>query len=143
MLIKPHPVPRRGVVRKLKLNIAPGQAEVFVHQTRWPRQPQNPNWRIEVTKIDGRHDEDTQRLIRTACEDTARIYLARWLKVKAPLLTLETVSWQELVKFATMNTFRELSPYEIRQLKGRGTKNLNKHSEIKVDALLDRLDEEV
>ena len=133
MMIKPHPVPRSGPVRKLKLNIAPGQADVFVHQSQWPRQKQNPNWRIEVTNIDGRHDEDTQARIRTACEETARIYLARWLKEKAPLLTLETVSWQELVKFATMASFRVLSPYEIRRLKGRGTKKLPIESEIEVD----------
>ncbi len=137
MMIKPHPVPRSGPVRKLKLNVAPGQAEVFVHQTQWPRQKQNPNWRIEVTKIDGRHDENTRALIQTACEETARYYLERWLKEKAPLLTLETVSWQELVRFATMRSFKVLSPYEIRRLKGRGTKKLPIKSEIKVD--IDRL----
>lgn len=133
MMIKPHPVPRSGPVRKLKLNIAPDQADVFVHQTQWPRQKQNPNWRIEVTNIDGRHDEETQLLIRTACEETARIYLARWLKNKAPLLSLETVSWQELVRFATQRSFRVLSPYELRRLKGRGTKKLPINSEIEVD----------
>lgn len=137
MMIKPHPVPRSGPVRKLKLNVAPGQAEVFVHQTQWPRQKHNPNWRIEVTKIDGRHDEATCALIRSACEETARFYLERWLKEKAPLLTLETVSWQELVRFATLKSFRVLSPYEIRRLKGRGTKKLPIRSNIKVD--IDRL----
>ena len=136
-MIKPIPVPRTGTVNKLKLNIAPGQAEVFVHQTQWPRQKQNPNWRIEVTKIDGRHDEATRSLIRSACEETARIYIARWLKEKAPLLTLESVSWHELVKFATMRSFRVLSPYQARRMRGRGTKKLLINSEIEVD--VDRL----
>jgi len=133
MMIKPIPVPKTGIVRKLKLNVAPGQADVFVHQTAWPRQKQNPNWRIEVTRIDGRHDTDTQARIREACKETARFYLARWLKQKAPLLTLETVSWQELVKFATQKSFRVLSPYEIRRLKGRGTKKLDVQSDIPWD----------
>ena len=137
MLIKPVPVPRTGMVKKLKLNIAQGQAEVFIHQTQWPRQSQNPNWRIEVTKIDGRHDESTRALIRSACEETARIYLARWLKEKAPLLSLESVSWQELVKFATMRSFRVLSPHQVRRMRGRGTKKLPIRSEIEVD--IDRL----
>lgn len=74
MMIKPHPITRSGLVRKLKLNIVPGQAEVFVHQTQSTRQKQNPNWQIEVTKIDGRHDEATRALIRSACEETARIF---------------------------------------------------------------------
>ncbi len=133
MTIKPVPVPKTGIVRKLKLNIAPGQADVFVHQTAWPRQRQNPNWRIEVTKIDGRHSPDTQLRIKQACEETARIYLARWLKQKAPLLTLETASWPELVNFATQKSFRVLSEYEIRRLKGRGTKKLSIESEIEFD----------
>ena len=140
VVIKPIPMPRTGVVRKLRLNIAPGQAEVFVHQTQWPRQTQNPNWRIEVTRIDGRHDPDTQARIRKACEDTARIYLARWLKDKAPLLTLETVSWPELVKFATMRSFRVLSPYEQRRMRGRGNKKLVVRSNIDFE-LEDELDE--
>ena len=130
MSIKPIPVPKTGPVRKLKMNVAPGQAEVFIHQTPWPRQKQNPNWRIEVTKIDGRHDPDTQARIRQSCEDVARIYLKRWLKGAAPLLTIDSVSWPELVKFATMKRFNVLSPHELRRLGKRGTHKYPIASEI-------------
>lgn len=132
MTIKPIPVPKTGTVQKLKMNVAPGQAEVFVHQTPWPKQKQNPNWRIEVTRIDGRHDQATQIQIRRACEDVARVYLRRWLKQQAPLLTLESVTWSELVKFATMKRFTVLSPYQIRRLGKRGTHKYPIESEIEV-----------
>lgn len=134
MEIKPIPVPKTGTVRKLKLNVAPGQAEVFVHQTQWPKQKQNPKWRIEVTKIDGRHDPETQTKIREACEEVARIYLGRWLKREAPLMSLDTVSWAELVRFATMKRFRVLSPSEIRRLGKRGTQKLSISSDIELES---------
>lgn len=115
LIIKPIPSPKSGVVKQLKLNIAPGEASVYVHQTRWPRQKQNPNWRIEVTDIDGRHDPQTQRHIRDVCEQLARLYLTRWLAEVAPLLTIETVTWPELVKFATEKRYRIPSPYQQRR----------------------------
>lgn len=130
LIIKPIPVPKTGAIQKLKLNIAPGQANVYVHQTRWPRQKQNPNWRIEVTDIDGRHDEDTQKRIREACEQIARLYLSRWLVRQAPLMTLETVSWQELVKFATRRRYTVPSPYQQRRMRGRGSAKYPVKSEI-------------
>ena len=119
LIIKPIPVPRTGFVKQLKLNVAPGQADVYVEQTRWPRQKQNPNWRIEVTGIDGRHDVATQQQIRDACEAVARLYLARWLAKVAPLLTLETVSWPELVRFATERPRRVPSPYQQRRRRNK------------------------
>lgn len=120
LIIKPIPVPRIGIVRQLKLHVAPGQADVYVEQTRWPRQRQNPNWRIEVTGIDARHDPATQKQIREACEAVARLYLARWLAKVAPLLTLETVSWPELVRFATERPRRVPSPYQQRRRRKNG-----------------------
>lgn len=132
MTIKPIPVPKTGTVQKLKLNVAPGQADVFVHQTPWPKQKENPNWRIEVTRIDGRHDQETQIQIRKACEDVARVYLKRWLKQQAPLLTLDTVTWSELVKFATMKRFTVLSAYQIRRLGKTGTHKYPIESEIEM-----------
>lgn len=114
-MIKPIPYPKHGLVQKLKMKIAPEQAEVYIEQTQWPRQRQNPNWRIEVTNIDGRYDEYTRKLLKTACEDTARIYLAKWLATEAPLLTIETVTWEELVQLATRPRFNVLSNYQRRR----------------------------
>ncbi|MEM9128559.1 MAG: hypothetical protein AAGA97_02425 [Pseudomonadota bacterium] len=125
-------------MKHLKLKVAPGQADVYVHQTRWPKQKQNPNWRIEVTNIDGRHDPHTQARIRQACEEVARFYLTRWLNDQAPLMTLETVSWPELVKFATQRSFRVLSPYQQRHMRGLGCYKLPVTSDISVD--IDRFD---
>ena len=102
---KPIPWPRRGEVEKLFLNIAKGQADVFVHQKAWPRQPQNPLWRIEVTNLDGRLSETNRAFIREACLETARIYLGRWLAAEAPLLTLEAVTWPEMVRLATQSRY--------------------------------------
>lgn len=115
MPIKPIPYPKTGPVQKLKLNIAPGEADVFIHQKEWPRQKQNPKWRIEVTNIEGRYDEITRTLLRDACEETARLYMKRWLAKVAPLLTLETVSWQELVQLATQPSFKMMSEYQRRR----------------------------
>ena len=109
------------MVERLYVNIAKGFAEVYVHQKPWPRQPQNPNWRIEVTGIDGRHAEETRTRIRLACEETARDYLGLWLAEEAPLLTIATVTWPELVRFATETRYATPSPYQRRQnrLQGR------------------------
>lgn len=120
-MIAPIPVPKTGIVQKLKLNIAPGQAEVYIHQTPWPKQRQNPNWRIEVNDIDARHDPATQKQIRDACEQVARYYLSKWLARVAPLLTLETVTWPELVKFATERRYSVPSPYQQRRMRRGGT----------------------
>ena len=108
---RPVPWPRGGMVERLYVNIAKGFAEVYVHQKPWPRQPQNPNWRIEVTGIDGRHAEETRTRIRLACEETARDYLGLWLAEEAPLLTIATVTWPELVRLATETRYATLSPY--------------------------------
>jgi hypothetical protein len=109
------PWPRTGLIERLYVNIAKGHADVYVHQKPWPRQPQNPNWRIEVTGIDGRHAEETRIRIRKACEETARDYLALWLQDEAPLLTLASVTWPELVRLATETRYRTLSPYQERR----------------------------
>lgn len=108
---RPVPWPRTGVIERLYVNIAKGHADVYVHQKPWPRQPQNPNWRIEVTGIDGRHDVETRTRIRLACEDTARDYLGLWLAEEAPFLTIATVTWPELVRLATEARYKTLSPY--------------------------------
>ena len=69
----------------------------------------------EVTNIEGRYDEITRTLLRDACEETARLYMKRWLAKVAPLLTLETVSWQELVQLATQPSFKMMSEYQRRR----------------------------
>ena len=143
MIIKPTPVPRLGVVKKLKLNIAPDQADVFIEQTQWPRQKQNPNWRIEVTNIDGRYDPDTEKRIREACEQVARYYLTKWLAIVAPLVTLETVSWPELVKFATQRRYSVLSPYQQRRRRRASHVLKSIKSEIVFDPEGSQQDEEV
>ena len=112
---RPVPWPRTGLVERLYINIAKGQADVYVHQKPWPRQPQNPNWRIEVTNIDGRHAEETRTRIRKACEETVREYLAVWLSEETPLLTIATVTWPELVRLATEQRYKTLSPYQQRR----------------------------
>jgi len=112
---RPVPWPRTGLVERLYINIAKGQADVYVHQKPWPRQPQNPNWRIEVTNIDGRHAEETKTRIRKACEETARDYLGLWLSEETPLLTIATVTWPELVRLATEQRYKTLSPYQQRR----------------------------
>ena len=112
--IVPLPWPRAGQVQRLYINVAKGVADVFVHQTRWPRQPQNPNFRFEVRGVDARLDDDTQARITFACEDTARLYLSRWLAEVAPLLTIETVTWPELVKLATESRRSAPSAYQKR-----------------------------
>jgi len=111
----PVPWPRGGLVERLYINIAKGHADVYIHQKPWPRQPQNPNWRIEVTGIDGRHALETRTRIRKACEETARDYLALWLVEEAPLLTVATATWPELVRLATETRYRTLSPYQKRR----------------------------
>ena len=112
---RPVPWPRTGLIERLYVNIAKGHADVYIHQKPWPRQPQNPNWRIEVTGIDGRHALETRTRIRKACEETARDYLTLWLQDEAPLLTLVTVTWPELVRLATESRYRTLSPYQQRR----------------------------
>jgi len=116
---RPVAWPRNGQVQRLYINIAKGQADVYVHQTAWPRQPQNPNWRIEVTGIDGRFAEETRLRIRFACEDTARLYLTRWLAAVAPLLTLKTITWPELARLATQNSYKVMSDYQKRKAHSR------------------------
>ena len=122
---RPVPWPRTGLVERLYVNIAKGHADVYIHQKPWPRQPQNPNWRIEVTGIDGRHAEETKTRIRKACEETARDFLGLWLVEEAPLLTIATVTWPELVRLATERRYKTLSPYQQRR-----TKVMGKHAPL-------------
>ena len=122
--------PQRGPVTRLFLNIANQAATVFVHQTAWPRQPQNPHWRIEVTDIDGRYDQETQASIRQACEEHARACLIDWLKQEAPAHSIETVTWNELIQFARLRRFKTLSPYQKRRGK-RMTSRLPQPSRYK------------
>lgn len=116
---RPVAWPRSGQVQRLYINIAKGQAAVYVHQTAWPKQPQNPNWRIEVTDIDGRFAQETRLRIRSACEETARLYLTRWLADVAPLLTLKTITWPELARLATQNSYKVMSDYQKRRTRSK------------------------
>lgn len=119
LIIKPIPVPKTGIVQKLRLDIVPDDAEIYIEQTMWPRQRENPKWRIEVTNIDDRHDPETLKRIREACEQIARRELTKWLQNVAPFLTIETASWHELVKFATREKRKVLSPYHQRRRRRR------------------------
>lgn len=119
LIIKPIPVPKTGIVNKLRLDIIPDDADIYIEQTMWPRQRENPRWRIEVTNLDDRLDADTQRRLREACEQIARRELTKWLQAVAPMLTIETVSWHELVKFATRERRKVLSPYHQRRRRRR------------------------
>ena len=122
LIIKPIPVPKTGIVKKLRLDIVPNDAEIYIEPRMWPRQKQNPKWRIEVTNLDARHDPETLVRIREACEQIARIQIAKWLRHVAPFLTIETVSWHELVRFATERPRKVLSPYHNKRR--RRTKRL-------------------
>lgn len=126
---QPVPWPRGGMVERLYVNIAKGFADVYVHQKPWPRQPQNPNWRIEVTGIDGRHAEETRTRIRLACEETARDYLGLWLAEEAPLLTIATVTWPELVRLATEARYKTLSPYLQRRGLSKPGRKTTRHTQ--------------
>lgn len=115
LIIKPIPVPKTGPIQKLKLEVAPNCADIYIEQTQWPRQKSNPKWRIEVTNIDARYDAETHIRIREACEQIAKANLEHWLQYVAPLLTVETATWQELVRFATERPRKIMSPYQQRR----------------------------
>ena len=112
----PQPWPRGPAARvqRLYLNIAAKEASVYVHQKRWPRQPENPNWRIEVTDIDGRFAGDAHDQVFHACLDTARLVLGRWLAEVSPLRTIEEVTWPELVRLASQHRWSRPSAYQRR-----------------------------
>lgn len=103
--LRPDAWPRSGPVSRLYLKYAGGAfASVYVEQSSWPRQRTNPRWRITVEKIDWRYDSDTRSRIHKACEGTAREGLVQWLSEHAPAVSIETVSWLELVRFATASS---------------------------------------
>jgi len=113
--LRPEAWPRSGPVRRLYLKYAGGQfASVYVEQSAWPRQRTNPRWRIAVERIDWRYDEETRSRIKASSYDDALAGLSLWLAEQAPAVSLETASWQELVRFATASARRSSSDVKRR-----------------------------
>ena len=96
--------PRSGPVSRLYLNAVSGHGvSVYITQSNWPRQTKNRHWQICIDGIDPRYAQDTRDHIQSVCLSAAQDWLSAWLAAQAPILDVQSASWQDLVRFSTQS----------------------------------------
>lgn len=96
--------PRTGEVSRLYLNAISGNGvSIYITQSNWPRQRKNPQWRIHIEGIDSRYAIETRENIQNECLKATYAWLENWLSQTAPIITLDSATWQDLVRFSQLS----------------------------------------